>query len=79
MFSIFRESMAGKSDSDFFIVSMDIISRKPKRESYGLHMNVFLSGYTDDIIQEKGFTQEGIDSVLKLLSPNHLLGNLLAM
>jgi len=35
---------------------------------------LFVSGYTDDIIQEKGLTQEGIDLVLKPLSPNHLLG-----
>lgn len=39
------------------------------------HIKVlFVSGYTDDIIQEKGLTQEGIDLVLKPLSPNHLLG-----
>jgi len=34
---------------------------------------LFVSGYTDDIIQEKGLIQEGIDLELKPLSHNRLL------
>jgi CheY-like chemotaxis protein len=40
----------------------------------GFHIKVlFVSGYTDDIIQEKGLIQEGIDLELKPLSHNRLL------
>jgi PAS domain S-box-containing protein len=44
------------------------------RETNSHSKVLFVSGYTDDIIQEKGLTQEGIDLVLKPLTPNQLLG-----
>jgi len=37
---------------------------------------LFLSGYTADIIHRKGIIEEGLDLILKPISPNELLRKL---